>query len=916
MAEKLTIDRYFSPEGDVYEKTVWDKYDARITDERGDLLFTQEGTEFPDEWSQASRDVVASRYFFGEPGTQQREYSARQIVDRVSETISEWGTRQGYFQTSEDAERFRNEIRSLTIGQRMAFNSPVWFNVGANRYLSEIVEEDREAYIIDMDGQVERISPEIGYTHPQTSACFIQSVDDTMESILDLSVREGLLFKHGSGTGTNLSSLRSSREKLSNGGRPSGPLEYLKFHDRVAGIIQSGGRTRRAAKKDDLDISHPDIWEFIESKSKQQKIIRMLIAAGLTPDEAIDNAHFQNTNISVRVTDDYMEAVEKDTDWKTIPVHNMEMADQMPTYRARHLWLHMAENAHFSADPGLVFHDTVNNMHTCPRNGPIRATNPCAEYNFVDDSSCNLASHNLMRYMDPDGVFNIEEFGSAVRTTAIAQDLLFDNSSYPTSKIAENSHRFRPLGMGYANLGALVMSLGLPYDSDEARATAAAITAYMTGKVYETSTEMAEAVGTFEEYEKNKEPFLEVMEKHRAAISNIDREKLPKGLEHVLDAAIETWDKVIERGSIHGFRNAQATVLAPTGTIGFMMGCDTTGIEPELGLIKTKRLAEGGYMEIENQTVSKGLIKLGYTKEEITSINEKIIQNKGNVEDTGIKDEHLAVFDTSFRPGGGSRYIAPEGHLKMMAAAQPFISGAISKTVNLPEEATVEDIADTYNMAWKLGIKAVAVYRDKCKENQPLTSGKLEDRLGNGRTIPERLHLPALRDAKTIKFDIADTKGFATYGFYPDGRIGELFLRMSKEGSTLGGLADSLARQISLSLQYGIPPEEIIDTHRHHRFEPRGLVRLGHPEVKTADSIPDYIVAVMEKFIEENKGKAKKETKNSASSENASEDLDESGFEGTPTGRLCAECGQKMYIVDDCKEACKLGHVSAAGCGG
>ena len=916
MAEKLTIDRHFSPEGDVYESTGWDKYDARITDERGNLLFTQEGTEFPAEWSQASRDVVSSRYFFGEPGTQQREYSARQIIDRVSETISEWSTRQGYFQTPEDAERFRNELRSLTINQRMAFNSPVWFNVGANRYLTEITEDDRESYIIGEDGQVERMQPEIGYTHPQTSACFIQSVDDTMESILDLSVREGLLFKHGSGTGTNLSSLRSSREKLSNGGRPSGPIEYLKFHDRVAGIIQSGGRTRRAAKKNDLEISHPDIWDFIESKSKQQRIIQTLIASGLSPDEAIDNAHFQNTNISVRVTDDYMEAVEEDGEWQTVPVHNKEMANQMPRYKARHLWQHIAENAHFSADPGLVFHDTVNNMHTCPRSGPIRATNPCAEYNFVDDSSCNLASHNLMRYMSPDGVFNIEEFGSAIRTTAIAQDLLFDNSSYPTSKIAENSHRFRPLGMGYANLGALVMSLGLPYDSDEARAAAAAITAFMTGKVYETSTEIAEAVGTFEEYEKNREPFLEVMEKHRAALSNIDREKIPKGLEHVLEEAIETWDRVIERGTVHGFRNAQATVLAPTGTIGFMMGCDTTGIEPELGLIKTKRLAEGGYMEIENQTVTSGLRKLGYAEEEITSITEKISKNKGNVEGTGIKDEHLAVFDTSFRPGGGSRYIAPEGHLKMMAAAQPFISGAISKTVNLPEEATVEDIADTYMSAWKLGVKAVAVYRDKCKENQPLSSGKLEDRLENGRPAPRRLPLPAVRDSKTVKFDIADHKGFATYGFYPDGSMGEVFLRMSKEGSTLGGLADAWARMVSLGLQHGILPEEIIDTARHHRFEPRGLAFSGHPDVKTAESIPDYIVAVMEKFVEENKGKPKKETKSSTPSENTSEDPDESDFEGTPTGRLCAECGQKMFLVDNCKEVCKLGHVSAAGCGG
>ncbi|MBT96756.1 ribonucleoside-diphosphate reductase, adenosylcobalamin-dependent [Candidatus Pacearchaeota archaeon] len=902
--------RYFTNEKrkpiDYFE---WEKSNIDITDDEGKILFIQKDVEFPSGWSHLARKIVGSKYFYGEQETSKREYSAKQLTKRVSATFKDWALKQGYFSSKKEAEIFEDELAYLALDQRMAFNSPVWFNVGVHRIEKEKSDDRREAYIVKNKGEIIKMPKGREKEYPQTSACFIQHVDDTMEGIMQLAVNEARLFKYGSGTGTDLSTLRSSREKLSGGGKPSGPLAYWEFYDKVAGIVKSGGKTRRAAKMNSLKINHPDIYDFIESKRKEEEKAHILIDNGVNPRDALDTVAFQNTNISIRVSDKFMEDVREDKEWQTIPVHNKDMADKMPKYKAKELFKKIAEGTHFCGDPGMQFDDIMNNWHTCPNSERQNATNPCSEYSFIDDSSCNLASQNLLKFLNKSGTFDIEGFSSALRTTAIAQDLEIDNSSYPTKKIAENSHKFRPLGMGYANLGSLVMALGLPYDSGESRSIAGAITALLTGKVYETSTEMAQKIGTFQEFEKNKKPMLKVMEMHRNALKNINRKKIPKGLENILDEAKKTWDNVIEKGGKYGFRNAQATVLAPTGTIGFMMDCDTKGVEPEIGLVQTKLLSDGGTLRLTNNTVKLALKKLRYNDVEINNITNYIDKNETIEGAPNLKDKHLAVFDCANKPKNGKRTISYRGHLEMMAAVQPFISGAISKTVNLPEEATVEEIENVYMDAWKLGLKSVVLYRDGSKKMQPLSFSK-------DKTLkPIRRKLPKTRGAIVHKFDIAGHEGYLTIGKYPDGNPGEVFINMSKEGSTVGGLMDGIGILTSIALQYGVPLDTLSRKFRHQKFEPRGLVHEGHPDIKLADSVTDYIFNYLGKEFFDHEKDRENNIKPEVI-ETDKQDINLEGLSEEEKGGFCAICGTQAIKKGHCNEVCpKCDWINPKGCG-
>lgn len=927
----IEIERFFSRNG-TFNSVEWDKSDITISDESGKPLFVQKEAEFPVFWSQRARQIVASRYFYGEQGKTEREKSVMQVIERVADTFAEWGLKKGYFTSKDNADVFKDEIAAITLNQLMAFNSPVWFNVGVVRYFDKNRKvTQKSSYMIDNNGQAVSLPLGAEYEHPQTSACFIQAVDDTMESIMQLAVNEAMLFKYGSGTGTDLSTLRSSREKLSGGGKPSGPLAYLQFYDKVAGIVKSGGKTRRAAKMNSLKIDHPDIMDFIEAKQKEQKKLEILMdLGGIDYKEAETTVAFQNANLSIRITDKFMRALENDEDWQTTPVSSKDIASEMPKYHSRELLRKIAEGTWLCGDPGVQYHDTVNRWHTCPNSAPINASNPCSEYMFVNDSSCNLASLNLMRFMK-DNEFDVESFIKTVYVTAIAQDLEFDNSSFPTKKIAENSHKFRPLGMGYANLGALLMYLGLPYDSDEGRAVAAAITALMTGKAYLTSTEMAERIGTFEEFEKNKYPMLNVMRMHRAALGNIDRTKLPLNFQSVLDEAENIWDMVIERGEKYGFRNAQATVLAPTGTIGFMMDCDTTGIEPEAWLVKHKKLAEGGTIKLVNNTVEVALKRLGYSADKIQLIL-KHIQDNDTIEGSGVKEEHLAVFDCAYKPANGNRFISYSGHLRMMAAVQPFLSGAISKTVGLPNETSVEEIEKIYVDAWKIGLKAVALYRDGSKRWQPLSVKKKEEKKEVIIAKPVRRKLPTTAPSIRHKFSIAGHEGYIHVGMYEDGTPGEIFVNMSKEGSTIGGLMDAFATSMSLNLQYGVTLESLVKKFRHQNFEPRGLVLEGHPDIHTATSIIDYVFNYLSKTFlgkevpanptGEGNGHEKSEEQITLKQIEQAEKQAESASKKTgkdeeeAPGGFCITCGTQMIKKGHCVEKCpKCGWINPRGCG-
>jgi ribonucleoside-diphosphate reductase alpha chain len=840
LSKGLRIEPVFCPASaaDPFDTVAWELRSAQIKDESGKLMFEQKDVEIPAHWTQLATNVVVSKYFYGENGTPEREHSVRQLIHRVTRTIADWGIADGYFASPEDGERFYRELTWLCLHQHGAFNSPVWFNVGL--YHQYGVTGDKcnwrwNPETLDVE------QPENPYEFPQASACFIQSVEDNMESIMRLATSEAMLFKFGSGTGTDLSTLRSHREKLSGGGKPSGPLSFMRVYDQIAAVVKSGGKTRRAAKMQSLKVWHPDILEFIECKWKEEKKAHVLIEKGGYEanfnGEAYSSILFQNANLSVRVTDEFMEAVEKGLPWTTHWV--TEPDREGPTYDARWLLGRMAECAWHCGDPGVQYDTTINKWHTCPNSGRINASNPCSEYMFLDNTACNLASINLMKFRQPDGTFDVARFQAAARIFFIAQEILVDHASYPTPDIARNSHLFRPLGLGYSNLGSFLMSNGLPYDSDAAYGICGAITALLHGAGNLASAEMAAVVGPFEGYPINREPMLRVMQMHRDAVDKIN----PACPDYLKDAARTLWDQVLALGRKVGFRNAQATVLAPTGTISFMMDCDTTGIEPDIALVKYKQLAGGGMLKIVNNTVPLALQKLGYDEPAIQGIVKYIDANDTIEGAPGLAHEHLAVFDCAFKPANGVRSIPWQAHCRMMAAAQPFLSGAISKTVNMPAEVTPQDIADAYLWGWKLGLKALAIYRDGSKQSQPLSTKSEGDRGKEEKVVvvakPRRERLPDTRNSITHKFNVGGHEGYINVGLYPDGRPGELFITMAKEGSTVGGMMDAFGTAISIALQYGVPLEALVNKFSHMRFEPMGYTT--NPDIKIAKSVVDYI---------------------------------------------------------------------------
>jgi len=839
----LRVHAAFCPEdvSDPFDTTEWELRSAAIKDENGDVLFEQHDCEIPAKWTQLATNVVVSKYFYGEVDTPERENSVRQLIHRVTRTIADWGIEDGYFATADDGERFYRDLTWLCLHQHGAFNSPVWFNVGL--FHQNGVVGDKCTWHYDPQKK-HAYQPDNPYEFPQGSACFIQSVSDNMEDIMRLATSEAMLFKFGSGTGTDLSTIRSHREKLSGGGRPSGPLSFMRVYDQIAHVVKSGGKTRRAAKMQSIKVWHPDILEFIECKHKEETKAHALIAQGYESNfngEAYSSVFFQNANLSVRVTDDFMKAVENGEKWRTRWVTDTCEEDP-PEYDARELLNRMADCAWHCGDPGVQYDTTINNWHTCPNSGDINASNPCSEYMFLDNTACNLASINLMKFR-ADGRFDVERFKAACRLFFIAQEIIVDHASYPTAAIAENSHKFRPLGLGFANLGSLIMTSGLPYDSPGAQGLCGSLTALLHGEANRTSAELSAAVGPFEGYKENRDPFNRVMQMHRDAVEQIDDE----GPDYLKDAARDLWDQVLADGARYGFRNAQATVLAPTGTISFMMDCDTTGIEPDIALVKYKSLAGGGMLKIINQSVRSALTQLSYDSAEIDDIIKYIDQNDTVEGAPHLKDEHLPVFDCAFKPANGVRSISWRAHIKMMSAAQPFLSGAISKTVNMPAESTVEDIADAYTWGWELGLKAIAIYRDGSKQSQPLSTKSEGDKAADKEAAiakrPRRERLQDTRQSVTHKFNVAGHEGYITVGLYPDGRPGELFITMAKEGSTIGGLMDCFGTAISMSLQYGVPLEVLVNKFSHTRFEPMG--HTTNPDVRIAKSVVDYIFRFM-----------------------------------------------------------------------
>jgi ribonucleoside-diphosphate reductase alpha chain len=896
----LAFERYFT-DGTVspFDKVEWEKRTAQIGNEKGVTIFKQEDVEVPKSWSQTATNIVTSKYFHGKPGTPEREGSVRQLISRVVNTIVRWGEEGGYFADEASRDAFKDELTHLLVEQKMSFNSPVWFNVGVQ-------------------------------AKPQCSACFINSVQDSMESIMGLTRTEGMLFKWGSGTGTNFSTLRGSKETLSGGGIASGPVSFMKGFDAFAGVIKSGGKTRRAAKMVILNIDHPDIVEFIECKMKEERKAHVLIEQGYDSSidgEAYSSIFFQNANHSVRVTDDFMRAVEANKDWWTKNVTDGQPNEKLSS---RELLQKIAASTWQCGDPGMQYDTTVNRWHTCKNTARINASNPCSEYMFLDDTACNLASLNLMKYLGPNGQFDVQSFRHAVDVTITAQEILVDNASYPTPKIAENSHNFRPLGLGYANLGALLMSMALPYDSDEGRDVAGAVTALMCGEAYAQSARVAERLGPFPGYHENRQPMLDVIWMHRDAIRGIKPEHVQ---EELYLGAQEAWDTALELGEKHGFKNSQVTVLAPTGTIGFMMDCDTTGIEPDLALVKMKKLVGGGLIKIVNNTVPQALMKLGYTPEQTSEIVSYIDQN-GRIDGAPfLKAEHVPVFDCSLATSGG-RSIAWRGHVKMMAAAQPFLSGAISKTINMPEESTIEDIMNAYIDSWKMGLKAVAIYRDNSKRSQPLNAAgnkKDEKKVEVAEPVQRELFaraqrekMPVERTSVTHKFSVGGHEGYITVGMYEDGRPGEVFIKMSKEGSTLSGVMDGFALTISLGLQYGVPLKVFVDKLVNTRFEPSGIS--ANPNIRFATSVLDYIARWLGgRFISADylklNGAAPAEgtviagvvtTVPMSAPSRSSEALSTSprdAHEGAPT---CSECGMLMVPNGACYKCENCG--STSGC--
>lgn len=894
----LRFERFFTKQGiHPFDEVEWELRTAIISNDRGEKIFEQKDVEIPKSWSMTATNVVVSKYFYGQVGTAERETSIRQLVDRVAKSYYTWGLNDGYFASQEDAEIFYHELLYLLVNQLVSFNSPVWFNVGVEQ-------------------------------KPQCSACFINSVKDSMESILNLAKTEGMLFKYGSGTGSNLSTLRSSKERITGGGTASGPVSFMKGFDAFAGVIKSGGKTRRAAKMVILNVEHPDILTFINCKAEEEKKAWALIEAGYdggfnVPGGAYESIFYQNANHSIRVSDEFMKAVLEDRDWWTRAVKD---GTPIEKFRARDIMKQIADAAWLCGDPGIQYHTTINNWHTCSTTAPIHSSNPCSEYMFLDDSACNLASLNLMKFRKPNGDIDIASLKKAIQVTVTAMEISVDNSSYPTEAITKNSHDYRPLGLGYANLGALLMSRGVAYDSDEGRTLAAAITSLMCGEAYKQSAKISEVKGPFNGFAVNRDAMLGVMAKHGIHADRIDKNAVESNL---WEAQRGVWNDVVELGKMHGIRNAQTTVLAPTGTIGFMMDCDTTGIEPDIALVKYKKMSGGGLMKIVNQTVPEALTKLGYDGEQIEHIIAYIDKNDTIEGAPHLKEEHLPVFDCAFKPANGKRSIQYMGHIKMMSAAQPFLSGAISKTVNMPNDVTADDIMKAYTEAWKLGLKAIAVYRDGCKRTQPLSTSldKNKEKQPQAPAKPARRHLPDERESITHKFSIAGHEGYITVGMFEDRTPGEIFITMSKEGSTISGLMDSLATSISIALQYGVPLKVLVDKFSHARYEPSGFT--NNPDIPIAKSVSDYIFRWLgKKFMkEENPAtemsdvKVSEETAKkpvailSAAAMKAATVLERNEkfvFETQSDAPPCHECGSIMIRSGSCYKCLECG--STSGC--
>jgi ribonucleoside-diphosphate reductase alpha chain len=888
--ERVFSDAHVAP----FDQVDWERRTAEITDDSGKVIFKQENIEVPKSWSALATKIAVSKYFYGDiangtdPHKGGRETSVRQLVHRVTRTITDWGIADGYFASAEAARTFYDELTWLCVNQYGAFNSPVWFNVGLHHQYGVGRDGGLGNYFYNRtSGQAERAATQ--YEYPQGSACFIQSVDDTMEDIMRLATSEAMLFKYGSGTGSDLSSLRSTREKLSGGGKPSGPLSFLKVYDQVANVVKSGGKTRRAAKMNTLKDWHPDIEEFIDAKQREEKKAWALIEQGYDGSyngDAYGSVMYQNENLSVRVSDEFMDAAVEGREWWTKRVRDGKPCEKK---EARALLRKIAEGTHICGDPGMQFDSTIHKWHTCKGTDRQNSTNPCSEYLFLDNTACNLASLNLMKFKGEDGVFDVERFKAAVRVYITAQEIIVDNASYPIKEIAENSHIFRTLGLGYANLGSLIMSYGYGYDSVEGRALCGAITSIMTGEAYEQSARMARAMGPFPGYrdarcsgvptpvaKNNVASMHEVIELHRSSVSEIAANE---EFAYLKEEAAKVWDSAAELGKKHGYRNAQVTVLAPTGTISFLMDCDTTGIEPDIALVKYKLLAGGGMLKIVNQTVTPALEKLGYNSEEIERIIahidafdtiEDVEDSNGSTISSGLKPEHLPIFDCAFKAYRGQRSLGYMAHLRMMAAAQPFLSGAISKTVNMPENATVDEIMNTYVEGWRLGLKAIAIYRDGSKRSAPLNTrktkdmGGVSDEIGLDITVeaeelhkrilelegeitmlrsrmnqPVRHRMQDTRMSLTHRFEIAGHEGYITVGLYEDGQPGELFITMAKEGSTIGGLMDTVGTLTSIALQYCVPLESLVKKFAYQRFEPSGFTK--NPDIRNATSITDYV---------------------------------------------------------------------------
>lgn len=863
----IAVDRVFSTEGEhPFDSVSWETRDAAIKNHEGTAIFEQKNVEFPESWSLLATNVVASKYFYGDlnqngldPAEGGREHSLKQLIHRVTRTIADWGKKQHYFATPADAARFYDELTWLCVNQYGAFNSPVWFNVGLNHEYGIVDSGSKSIY--GWNSKKKKVTAVDPYERPQASACFIISVDDSIDDIWQLMSESARLFKFGSGVGADWSQLRSSQEKLSGGGSPSGPVSFMRVQDATGGTIKSGGKTRRAAIMQTLKCWHPDIIEFVTCKQEEERKAWALIEQGYDGSfngPAYGSVAFQNVNQSVRLTDELLEKAEAGEKYGLRGVVNNDVVAEVD---AGDILTRIAEGTHVCGDPGVQYEDTIQRWHTCKNTGPINSSNPCSEYMFLDNSACNLASLNLRKFQNEDGTFDVERFRSASRIFITAMEILVDNAGYPSKEIAKNSHAFRPLGLGFANLGALLMSMGLPYDSDEGRAVAGAIMAIEHAEAYARSAEIASnsRIGTFDGFDENREPMLEVMRQHRAAVNEI-ADSCP---DYLKAAAWESMDKMVALGEQYGYRNSQVTVLAPTGTIGFMMDCDTTGVEPDIALVKYKLLAGkgDGLLKIVNNTVPEALERLGYDQEEREAIMQ-YIEEKDTIEGApGLKDEHLAVFDCAFKPHQGKRSIHHMGHIKMMSATQPFISGAISKTVNMPESSTVEEIADAYTQGWKLGLKAVAIYRENSKRSQPLSTSKggntknkdavggdgmagtLEPELVEKERIvyqPVRKRLPDERPSITHKFSIAGHEGYLHIGLYPDTQMpGEIFITMAKQGSTIAGLMDAFATAISISLQYGVPIEDLVSKFSHMRFEPSGFT--NNRQVPIAKSVMDYI---------------------------------------------------------------------------